>query len=147
MPCSTATPKATYGGVLDPEDAPRILAQHDLLLFLSYMPSEGTPGIIIEAFQCGVPVIATSIGGVPEQVEHEKSGLLVDPRSVPQLKAAIQRLIDDPALYRGFAPGPGSAASSFAAAPTSTGWPRSCAARPANNRKCLLSCFRHQTGA
>ncbi len=93
-------PKATYGGVLDPDDAPRILAQHDLLLFLSYMPSEGTPGIIIEAFQCGVPVIATSIGGVPEQVEHEKSGLLVEPRSVPQLKAAIQRLIDDPALYR-----------------------------------------------
>ncbi len=93
-------PRAAYGGVLEPEEAPRVLAEHDLLLFLSYMRSEGTPGVIIEAFQCGVPVIAASIGGVPEQVEHEKSGLLVEPRSVPELKAAIQRLIDDPALYR-----------------------------------------------
>ena len=93
-------PRATYGGVLEPEEAPRIFAEHDLLLFLSYMGSEGTPGVVIEAFQCGVPVVATSIGGVPEQVEHEKSGLLVAPRSVPELKAAIQRLIDDPALYR-----------------------------------------------
>ena len=93
-------PRATYGGVLEPEDTPRVLAEHDLLLFVSYMRSEGTPGIIIEALQCGVPVVATSIGGVPEMVEHEKSGLLVTPRSVPELKAAIERLIDDPALYR-----------------------------------------------
>ncbi len=93
-------PRATYGGALEPEEAQRVLAEHDLLLFLSYMQSEGTPGIIIEAFQCGAPVIATSIGGVPEQVEHEESGLLVEPRSVPELKAAIERLIDDPALYR-----------------------------------------------
>ena len=93
-------PRATYGGVLEPEEAPRVLAEHDLLLFPSYMGSEGTPGVIIEAFQCGVPVVATSIGGVPEQVEHEKSGLLVAPCSAPELKAAIERLIDDPALYR-----------------------------------------------
>ncbi len=93
-------PRATYGGVLEPEDVPRVLSEHDLLLFLSYMGSEGTPGVIIEAFQCGVPVVATSIGGVPEMVEHEESGLLVEPRSVPELKAAIERLINDPALYR-----------------------------------------------
>ena len=93
-------PRATYGGVLKPEDTPRVLAEHDLLLFVSYMDSEGTPGIIIEALQCGVPVVATSIGGVPEMVEHEKSGLLVAPRSVSELQGAIERLIDDPALYR-----------------------------------------------
>ena len=93
-------PRASYGGVLEPEEVPRVLAEHDLLLFLSYMRSEGTPGVIIEAFQCGVPVVATAIGGIPEQVEHEKSGLLVAPRSVPELQAAIERLIDDPALYR-----------------------------------------------
>ena len=93
-------PRAIYGGVLAPEQVPVVLAEHDLLLFLSYMSSEGTPGVIIEAFQCGVPVVATSIGGVAEQVEHEKSGLLVAPRSVPELKVAIARLIDQPALYR-----------------------------------------------
>ncbi len=106
-------PRATYGGVLEPEEVPRVLAEHDLLLFLSYMRSEGTPGVIIEAFQCGVPVIATSIGGVPEQVEHEKSGLLVEPRSVPELKAAIQQLIDDPALYRRLCAGAGQRGEFF----------------------------------
>ena len=93
-------PRATYAGVLEPEQAPRVFAEDDLLLFVSYMKSEGTPGVVIEAFQCGVPVVATAIGGVPEMVEHEKSGLLVAPRSVPELKAAIERLMDDPALYR-----------------------------------------------
>lgn len=93
-------PRATYGGVLAPDDVPGILAEHDLLLYPSYWKGEGHPGIIAEAFQCGVPVVATAVGGIPELVRHETSGLLIEPCSVPQLQAAITRLIDDPALYR-----------------------------------------------
>ena len=100
LPLFNGHPRAIYGGVLAPEEASRVLAEYDLLLFLGYMRSEGTLGGIIEAFQCDVPVVETSIGGVAEQVEHEKSGLLVVPHSVPELKAAIQQLIDGPALYR-----------------------------------------------
>ena len=93
-------PRATYGGMLDHADVPRVLSEHDLLLFPSYMPSETYPGVIVEAFQSGVPVVATPIGGVPEIVEHEANGLLAEPRSAASLQAAIQRLIDDPDLYR-----------------------------------------------
>ena len=93
-------PRATYGGVLDPAEIPRVLREHDLLVYPSYYRSEGYPGAILEAFQCGLPVVAAKWGGVAELVEHEKSGLLVDPRSAAETEAAITRLLDDPGLYR-----------------------------------------------
>ena len=93
-------PKASYGGVLELEDVPWVLSQHDLLLFPSYYRDEGYAGVILEAFQCGLPVVAARWGGVPELVEHEKSGLLVDPCSATAIKSAIKRLLEDPDLYR-----------------------------------------------
>ena len=93
-------PRAAYGGVLEPGEMPRVLSEHDLLLFPSYRRHETYPGIIVEASQCGVPVIAAKWGDVPEIVRHERDGLLVEPRSAADLQAAIERLLDDPALYR-----------------------------------------------
>ncbi len=93
-------PRATYGGVLDPAEIPRVLSEHDLLVYPSYYRSEGYPGAILEAFQCGLPVVAARWGGVAELVEHEDSGLLVEPRSAAEVEAAIRRLLDEPDLYR-----------------------------------------------
>ena len=73
---------------------------HDLLLFSSYWVSEGHPGVVIEALQAGLPVVATRWAGISEVVEHEKNGLLIEPRSAPAVEEAIFRLIDDPGLYR-----------------------------------------------
>ncbi len=93
-------PRANYSGVLEPQEIPRVLSEHDLLLFPSYCRAEGYPGVILEAFQCGLPVIAAKWGGVPELVEHEENGLLVEPRSAPAVQSAIERLLSDPGLYR-----------------------------------------------
>ena len=93
-------PRATYGGVLDPADIPGVLSEHDLLVYPSYYRSEGYPGAILEAFQCGLPVVAARMGGVSELVEHEESGLLVEPRSAAEVESAIKRLLDEPDLYR-----------------------------------------------
>lgn len=93
-------PRATYGGVLSPEDVPRVLCENDLLLFPSYYEGEGYPGVLIEAFQCGLPVIASRWRAIPEVVTHEECGLLVEPRSASDLRAAIERLLEDPDLYR-----------------------------------------------
>ncbi len=92
--------RADYGGVLDPEEVPRALSEHDLLLYPSYFRSEGYPNTILEAFQCGIPVVAARWGGVSELVEHEENGLLVEPRSTVAVRSAIERLIEDPGLYR-----------------------------------------------
>ena len=93
-------PRATYGGVLDPAEIPGVLGEHDLLVYPSYYRSEGYPAVIIEAFQCGLPVVAARMGGVAELVEHEESGLLVEPRSAAEVESAIKRLLDEPELYR-----------------------------------------------
>ncbi len=93
-------PRATYGGVLDPAEIPRALGEHDLLVYPSYYRSEGYPGAILEAFQCGLPVVAARRGGIAELVEHEESGLLVEPRSAAEVESAIRRLLDEPELYR-----------------------------------------------
>ena len=75
-------------------------SEHDVLVLPSYWEVEGHPGIIIESLQCGVPVISTKWSGIPEVVQHEKSGLLVTPKSVSAVKSAIHRMIGDPELYR-----------------------------------------------
>ena len=95
-----AHPRATYGGVVTPEDMSRVLSAHDLLLFPSYYPGEGHAGVILEAFQCGLPVITTRWRAIPELVAHEANGLLVAPRSVDEVRSAIERLLGDPDLYR-----------------------------------------------
>jgi glycosyltransferase involved in cell wall biosynthesis len=60
--------------------------------------SEGMPVSLMEAGACGVPVVATAVGGVPELIEHEKTGLLVSPGDVTELARALERLLADQAL-------------------------------------------------
>ncbi len=93
-------PRATYRGVLDPSEIPQVMSGYDLLVYPSYCRFEGYPGSILEAFQCGVPVVAARWGGVPELIEHEESGLLVEPRSAAEVEFAIERLLKQPELYR-----------------------------------------------
>jgi glycosyltransferase involved in cell wall biosynthesis len=62
---------------------------------------EGCPYTVIEAMAAGAPVVATRVGGVPELVEHGVTGLLVEPRSLDQLAAAVSELLGDPARARG----------------------------------------------
>ncbi len=92
-------PIATYCGAVSPSEVPEIIRQHDVLLLPTYWESEGYPGVILEAMQCGRPVIATRWAGIPEVVEDEKSGLLVEPRSSASLRDAIVRLMHNPELY------------------------------------------------
>ncbi len=54
--------------------------------------------VLVEAMQCGVAVVGTDAGGVPEIIEHERSGLLFEPESAPSLAAQLERLARDPAL-------------------------------------------------
>lgn len=59
---------------------------------------ENSPNIVLEAQAMGIPVIATTLGGMPELIEHGQNGLLVPPDDVPALAAALQRLLDEPEL-------------------------------------------------
>lgn len=63
---------------------------------------DGIPNVLIESMSLGVPVISTSISGIPELVEDDVSGLLVPPRDAERLADAIQRLEADPDLQLRF---------------------------------------------
>jgi len=54
--------------------------------------TEGTPNVVLEAMALGTPVIATSVGGVPDLVEHLTSGVLVAPGDSSVLAGAVHAL-------------------------------------------------------
>jgi glycosyltransferase involved in cell wall biosynthesis len=60
--------------------------------------SEGSPNALLEAMAACVPVVATSVGGVPEIVSHNDSALLVPPRDCDAMARAIAALLSDGAL-------------------------------------------------
>src|SRR6266480_5289627 len=55
-------------------------------------------GVIPLAYSAGKPVVATRVGGLPEMVEHGRTGYLVPPRNVPELAESITRLLLDDRL-------------------------------------------------
>jgi glycosyltransferase involved in cell wall biosynthesis len=59
---------------------------------------EGIGGILLDAMQFGLPVVASRVGGLPEIVKDGANGLLIPPRDPDALAAAIERLHDDPGL-------------------------------------------------
>ena len=65
--------------------------------------SEGSPNVMLEAMSAGVPVVATSVGGVPEIAEHGKSALLVSVGDIGALALSMTRLLRDPSLGRSLA--------------------------------------------
>jgi len=77
-------------------DVPRLLAAFDLFAISSRL--EGFCNSVLEAFAAGVPVVATSAGGLPEMVINEETGLLTPVADPPALAAAILRVAVDPAL-------------------------------------------------
>ena len=85
-------------GFLKNDDLNKFYYQSRLLVFPGKC-FEGFPNVITHAMAFGKPVIASCLGGVPEIVEHQKTGLLFKPGDVSELTAAIQRLYTDPILY------------------------------------------------
>ena len=60
--------------------------------------TEGLGVVLIEAMECGLPVIASNVGGIPDVVVDNVSGLLVPEKSPVALADAIKRLAEDPQL-------------------------------------------------
>jgi glycosyltransferase involved in cell wall biosynthesis len=69
-------------------------------LFVLPTLADNTPVTLMEAMACGVPAVATSVGGVPELVEPGQSGLLVPAGDVAALTSALERLLADPDARR-----------------------------------------------
>jgi glycosyltransferase involved in cell wall biosynthesis len=67
-------------------------------IFITTSLSDGTPVSILEAMASGLPCIATNVGGIPEWVENNKTGLLIQPKKPHEVAEAILTLAAEPAL-------------------------------------------------
>lgn len=81
-------------------DMHAVLQAMDMLVVPTETPEPAALGLM-EAMALGQPLIASRTGGTPELVEHERTGLLVEPGHVAQLTAAIARLAEDGTLRAG----------------------------------------------
>jgi glycosyltransferase involved in cell wall biosynthesis len=79
-------------------DVVDLLADSDIFVLSSR--SECLPMSVIEAMAAGLPVVASAVGGVPELVEHGRTGILVPPDDPALLADAIARLVADGGLRR-----------------------------------------------
>lgn len=75
-----------------------ILQHSSVYVLPSY--NEGMPISILEAMSFGLPVIASRVGGIPEMLDHQQSGLLIDPGNKQQLREAMEKLILEPDLIK-----------------------------------------------
>lgn len=79
-------------------DAPRYLRAFDIFLFPSRTEALGMA--LLEAGLAGLPSVGTKVGGIPEIIEHRKTGLLIPSKNPTCIKEILMILMKDPALRR-----------------------------------------------
>ncbi len=65
----------------------------DVFVLPSY--HEGMPNAVMEAMACGLPVVATEVGGLPEAIGDSKGSILIPPRDVNALSQALNNVLSD----------------------------------------------------
>ena len=78
-----------YCGALTSNQVLSTLQKYDVLLLPTYYKGEGYPGIVIESYSVGIPVIVTNLTGLSEIVDNGKTGVIVEPKNVEQLLNAV----------------------------------------------------------
>ena len=79
------------------DDVPAWLSCLDVVALPSY-GEEGVPQSLMQAAACGLPAVSTTVGAIREAVIDGETGLIVPPKDVPALSAALERLMADAGL-------------------------------------------------
>jgi glycosyltransferase involved in cell wall biosynthesis len=86
--------QVVFAGRLDAAGVARHMQAADALALPS--DNEGVPNVILEAFACGLPVVASRVGGIPEVHPGDSFGRLVEPRSLASLAAGLRSVLVTP---------------------------------------------------
>jgi glycosyltransferase involved in cell wall biosynthesis len=90
--------RVTFHGPIPYEEVESKLLQYDMNLLPSKATTEGYPGIVLDGYSVGVPIIASNIGGISEIVD-ESSGILIEPGNADALFDAMNKVVNDNDLY------------------------------------------------
>ena len=101
-------------GELKGEDVVDKIREYDALVLPTKAKTEGYPGVIIESYIAGRPVVSTLCGGIPEIVD-DTSGILVPPGDSDALYQAMKRITEDNVLYADLCAGAAKKRSMFSA--------------------------------
>jgi glycosyltransferase involved in cell wall biosynthesis len=85
-------------GSLHHDEISQWLSAADIFVFPSH--NEGLPNAVLEAMACGLPVVATRVGGIPEAIEDGQSGILIKEKDADSLIRAIDRLLGNEELAK-----------------------------------------------
>jgi glycosyltransferase involved in cell wall biosynthesis len=75
----------------DRRDVPELLARSQIFILSTHY--EGLPISILEAMRAGLPIVATTVNGIPEEIEDGKTGFLFPPQDVEALAESLSKLI------------------------------------------------------
>jgi glycosyltransferase involved in cell wall biosynthesis len=89
--------KIKFLGKLSLNELYKVYNRCDVFVLPSVI-QEALPMVVLEAMASGLPIIASNVGGVPELVQHEKTGLLVKPGDLGELAEALRKLLSDERL-------------------------------------------------
>jgi glycogen(starch) synthase len=92
--------RVEFLGFVRRDQLPDVYRMGDMFVLPSQTESFGL--VFAEAMACGLPIIATRVGGIPDLVRDGTDGLLTDPADVPALRSSIETLLGDAELRRQF---------------------------------------------
>jgi glycosyltransferase involved in cell wall biosynthesis len=87
-----------FAGAMSREGVIQLMKNAELLVAPSFI--ENAPYTILESMACGLPVIASNVGGISEIVENGYNGILVEPNSSTAIANSIIKLLEDNSLQR-----------------------------------------------
>jgi glycosyltransferase involved in cell wall biosynthesis len=73
-----------------------LLMRASVFVFPSFYPTEAMPRVVLEAMQCGIPIVATRIAAVPDEIVDGVSGFLIAPKDIDGLARRIIEVLQDP---------------------------------------------------
>jgi glycogen synthase len=85
-----------FRGWIAPDEVPALMNGATIVVLPSRW--EGLPSVALQAAMMARPIVATRVGGIPEVVVHQETGLLVEPEDVSALAAAIAFLLVNPEI-------------------------------------------------
>jgi glycosyltransferase involved in cell wall biosynthesis len=86
--------RVTLAGSLPNEEVLRILAESDVYCLPSH--TEGFPISVLEAMFVGLPVVASTVGAIPDMIDVPRGGVLCSPGDTDNFVAAIEKMRDSP---------------------------------------------------
>lgn len=85
-------------GWADEQNLHELYSKNDIFILPSW--SEGLPNSMIEAMSAGLSVIVSNVGVIPDFIENNKNGLIIEPKNKDSLKSAMTSLLNDKNLLK-----------------------------------------------